>query len=299
MKNKNTLLVIFSCAAIVLATESFSQGPVQVLEKAGSGNETVRDKTGYFGGDIFDIIEEGKKGHVEEASRTFEGDVFDLIMKGNVLYVEEKFDEAEKVYKKAHEGSESSLVTNFNIGCVHYKKAEYDAAQGYFHAAYMTADMETKRRILFNVGNSFFKQNDYPRAMKAYIETLKLDPGNKAAKHNLEMCIIETQQVPQMEERLTADEMPTQETNPGTHTNTVSDPEENLKIGKKNQTQMDVASAVGGTTESLIQFNSQYKDMAPGEIEKVLSQVEKEDIALLKEIWRSRLVFSDNTTKDW
>ncbi len=296
---KQTAIILAFLGFFAFSTFPVFSEPTETLQKAGSEKATLRSKTKYFAGDIYDLVSEGKRHETKKRAKGFKGDIAKLVQEGNALYAKGKYDAATEVYLKAHAGDPTSQVVNFNLGCVYYKRGTYDSALGHFHEAYRKTTVKTKGRVLFNVGNTYFKQGDYTRAMQVYIEALKLDPGNKAAKHNLEMCLVETQRVPPFSERLTADDMLTEETAPGTHTNTVSEPEENLKFVEKHLASLEVVGSVGGTTESLITFDSQYKDMTATEIEKIMARVQKEDIVLLKEIWRSKIVFSENITKDW
>ena len=295
MKKIFASLFALSAALLAFSPPLFSNPPGGFFENT----KNMRDQSGFFAGDVYDFVMEGKKEQDKKSVRKFKGDLYALLKEGNALYERKEFEAAEKIYQKAREGAPNALVTNFNMGCVQYKKGEYEAARVSFHGAFLQSDLSTKAQILFNVGNSFFRQGEYLQAMDIYVQALKLDPGNQAAKHNLEMCLVETQKVPRMEERLSADDMLTEETRPGTHTNTVSEPEENLELVEKHLTRMDVVGAVGGTTESLIQFKSQYTEMSREEMGKILAEVEKDDILLLKEVWRSKVTFSNNVTKDW
>jgi tetratricopeptide (TPR) repeat protein len=44
-------------------------------------------------------------------------------------------------------------------------------------------------RVYYNLGNSFFREGDFGRAVDAYIEALKLDASDQSAKHNLELAL--------------------------------------------------------------------------------------------------------------
>ncbi|MDP6512567.1 MAG: tetratricopeptide repeat protein, partial [SAR202 cluster bacterium] len=61
-------------------------------------------------------------------------------------------------------------------------------------ALVMADDDEISRNSLFNIGNVLFLSEQYPEAIEAYKETLRIDPTDLDAKHNLELALQQLQQ---------------------------------------------------------------------------------------------------------
>ena len=78
------------------------------------------------------------------------------------------------------------LVNRFEKANEWYNQAVYDSALMFYHAieeAGFTSD-----RLLYNMGNTYFKLKDYPHAILYYEKALKLNPSDEAIRHNLSIA---------------------------------------------------------------------------------------------------------------
>ena len=86
-----------------------------------------------------------------------------------------------------------------------------------------------RSRGFFNRGNTAFQQEDYPGAVEAYEEVLRMNPDDRDAKHNLELALLqmppqgqddqqEEEQDEQEEEEQQEEEMDEQEDEQDTET---------------------------------------------------------------------------------
>lgn len=71
-------------------------------------------------------------------------------------------------------------------GCRLYSEGEYRAAEGEFRAAAAGAESSD---IYYNLGNCYFRLNDYPHARWAYERAVRVNPSNADAKYNLRLTI--------------------------------------------------------------------------------------------------------------
>ena len=109
-----------------------------------------------------------------------------IIREGNKAYKTKKYTEAEELYRKALEKKPQSLEANYNVGNVLYKQNKYlDAASKYNALSNSTEDKKEKAFIYHNMGNSYLKANKPEESIKAYKESLKLNPTDKETKFNL------------------------------------------------------------------------------------------------------------------
>lgn len=109
-----------------------------------------------------------------------------IIRQGNNAYEEKKYTEAEELYRKALEKKPQSLEANYNIGNSLYKQNKYlDAASKYNSLTNSTEDKKEKAYIYHNMGNSYLKANKLEESIKAYKESLKLNPSDNETRFNL------------------------------------------------------------------------------------------------------------------
>ena len=109
--------------------------------------------------------------------------------RGNDLYKKGAYPQAGQVYNKILEKKADDLKAKFNLGDALYKEGKYQESQIIFEELAKKADDKGLReKSFYNLGNSFFKQEDYKSAIGAYEEALKIDPKDKDAQYNLELA---------------------------------------------------------------------------------------------------------------
>ncbi len=232
-------------------------------------------------------------------TRAEEG-ISEIAALGNSKFKTGDYSSAEKLYLKALELRKDSMELNFNYGCVLYKREQYDYALKHFHKAFEKSDFNARSKILFNVGNTYFKLGQIGKASDMYKETLKLNPKDEAARHNLALCIKRQKENPNPEERLTFDETENPETDEGSFINTISEREDMMNGDKVEHSKQDVPSQAGGVPDHIGNFASQYKEMTNADMEKLLKKVKKHDLDILNEYWRTKINPAGGaTSKRW
>lgn len=109
-----------------------------------------------------------------------------FIREGNKLFKENKYAEAEQNYLKAMEKNPFNNITNFNLGTTFYKQQKYDEALQQFNTfANSTTDKEKQAKAYHNIGNSYLKTDKLEEAIKAYKQSLKLNPKDEDTRYNL------------------------------------------------------------------------------------------------------------------
>ena len=73
-----------------------------------------------------------------------------------------------------------------NIGNVHYRIKDYEAAQNAFQQAALSGAPEVREQALYNLGNCAFRQGKLQDAVELYKQALDLKPDDEDAKFNLE-----------------------------------------------------------------------------------------------------------------
>ena len=116
------------------------------------------------------------------------------VLEGNRNYSEGDYDKALELYREALEESPDSPAIRFNLGDAHFKKEEMEDAADSFSQALQSEDPEIKSRAQYNLGNSLYRQGKLQESLSAYREALKVAPGDRDAKHNLEFVIKQLQE---------------------------------------------------------------------------------------------------------
>jgi Ca-activated chloride channel family protein len=101
-----------------------------------------------------------------------------------------------KDFKKAKTNYEYALIEeprnprlNYNTGISNYREGFYQQAIFNFgRSAEYSQSKKLKQKAFYNLGNAYFKTEDYQNAIVSYEQALKLDPQDADCKHNLELA---------------------------------------------------------------------------------------------------------------
>lgn len=113
-----------------------------------------------------------------------------IINDGVDKYEEKKFSDAEIDFRKVVENSPKSFEANFNLGNSYYKQEKYeDAIKAYQNAIENARDNESRAKIFHNIGNSLLKSNKIEQSVEAYKNALKFNPNDNDTKYNLSYAL--------------------------------------------------------------------------------------------------------------
>ena len=121
------------------------------------------------------------------------------VLEGNRNFSEGDYDKALELYREALEESPESSTIRFNLGDAHFKKEDMEDAADSFSQALQSEDPEIESRAQYNLGNSLYRQGKLQESLSAYREALKLAPGDRDAKHNLEFVLKQLQEQQQQQ----------------------------------------------------------------------------------------------------
>ncbi len=109
------------------------------------------------------------------------------IRKGNNEYKDGNYNEAELHYRRALEKNPESSPANFNLGNTLYKQDQYEAATSKYELMTnnTSADKTDMAKYYYNLGNSYFQSKKLQQSIEAYKQSLRLNPNDADAKHNL------------------------------------------------------------------------------------------------------------------
>lgn len=111
--------------------------------------------------------------------------------RANQAYADQAYSEALRDYLAAQAELAGQPEPGYNAANTHYRQGDLLAAQVRLRAA--IAQMESGDPLLpdawFNLGNTFYRMEAYAQAASSYTETLRLNPNDQDAKHNLELAL--------------------------------------------------------------------------------------------------------------
>ena len=108
---------------------------------------------------------------------------------GNRDYKKQDYTAAEVDYRRGLEANKNSYEAHYNLGDALFKQDKYPDAQAEFEtAAKMLDKKEDKERyakVMHNIGNCNFAQQQYDKAVAAYQESLRANPKDNDTRYNL------------------------------------------------------------------------------------------------------------------
>ena len=114
---------------------------------------------------------------------------------GNAAYVRGNYDEAQAAFQQATLGKPDDPVAHYNLGTALYRQGKFQEAARAFQASLSRYPEQSTEQIakeiksiLYNLGNAQFKVGDLTRAIASYKQTLRLDPQDTDAQHNLALA---------------------------------------------------------------------------------------------------------------
>lgn len=119
---------------------------------------------------------------------------------GGVAYAQEKYAKAIQNYQKMGELMDSTKVDSdlaYNLASSIYKYAEKDKkadslftiSEKLFGSVASLVDENKKSDVLYAMGNSAFKSNNFKNAVGYYHESLRLNPEDDLARENYEIAL--------------------------------------------------------------------------------------------------------------
>ena len=118
---------------------------------------------------------------------------------GNEAYQHGDYSAAEVAFQEATFQKPENPVAYYNLGAVLYRSGKFGEAVQAFREALVRHGGETEEtlnqaHIYYNLGNAQFKTGDLRRAIEAYRHSLRLNPQDADAQHNLALALRLVQQ---------------------------------------------------------------------------------------------------------
>ena len=109
------------------------------------------------------------------------------IRKGNKEYNAQKYSDASSFYGKAVEENPTSQEANYNLGNTFYKQKDWDRAIEFYSNSNALEEEEPLNVSagMHNIGNAMLRKKELNEAMEAYKMALRLNPQDDETRYNL------------------------------------------------------------------------------------------------------------------
>lgn len=112
-----------------------------------------------------------------------------LIREGNRLFHMKDYAKAEVLYRKALEQNQQNPQANYNLGCALMMQQKDSAAVvQYEKAAQIETNKLRRSKAFHNIGVLCQNHQMYGEAIKAYEQSLRLNPKDDETRYNLALC---------------------------------------------------------------------------------------------------------------
>lgn len=115
-------------------------------------------------------------------------DYIDLVKQGNLAYQGRDYKSAMEKYTSAITELPESPEISFNQAGAAFMLEDYEQAAQLYARALNTTNVELEAQTHYNLGNTYYRQQDYENAIKSYENSLTLNPDDVSAKFNLELA---------------------------------------------------------------------------------------------------------------
>ena len=123
---------------------------------------------------------------------------------GNEAYQTEQYGEALEKYNEAKQEDPELIEPYYNSGNALHHQGEMETAALQLQEVLRATGEDQKelaQNSFYNLGNTYFKQQDWMEAIDAYQRALLLNPNDGDAKHNLELALQNLQQQQQQQQQ--------------------------------------------------------------------------------------------------
>lgn len=122
------------------------------------------------------------------------------VKEGNKLFTEEKYVEARGKYIEALKEVPNSPLIRFDEAGALYKTDEFEQAMAGYQEVLESEDDDLQSQAWYNVGNVHYRSQKLDESIEAYKQSLRIDPNDYDAKHNLEVALRKREQQKQQQQ---------------------------------------------------------------------------------------------------
>jgi len=130
---------------------------------------------------------------------------------GTEAYWIQDYDAAIEAFQQATFDKPNNPIALHNLGAALYKKGRYKDASAAFQRSLLKGNAPNEASIYYNLGNAQFQLRDLTAAIESYKSSLRLNPHDADAKHNLALAL---QLLKEQQENTVQQQLNTQKNSP-------------------------------------------------------------------------------------
>jgi Ca-activated chloride channel family protein len=225
--------------------------------------------------------------------------------RGNEKFEAEEYDAALDDYTSARLEEPDLPEPYYNGGNAFYRKGDLDKAQLQLNQSVRRAESATAQQTHYNLGNTFFQQQNWAEAIEAYKEALRINPDDWDAKHNLELALRQQQQQQQQQQNQQQGEGGQGDQQQQDQSNQQGDqPQQGGQQGQDNQGQgqqddQENPNGSGGQNQQQQQPQSGRTELTPDEAEQLLDALGQDNQTLQDRLGQRFQSQSPPPAQDW
>ena len=108
---------------------------------------------------------------------------------GYEAYGYQDYEAARKAFGEAALHKPNNPLVHYNLGTAYYKQGQFRLAVNAFQTTLLKTNVHDKAAVYYNLGNAQFKMHDLSAAVESYKSSLRLNPSDVDAKHNLSLAL--------------------------------------------------------------------------------------------------------------
>lgn len=108
---------------------------------------------------------------------------------GTEAYRIQDYDAAVAAFQQATFDKPDNPIALHNLGTALYKKGKYTDAAAAFQRSILKENFPNEAVVYYNLGNTQFQLRDLTAAIESYKSSLRLNPHDADAKHNLALAL--------------------------------------------------------------------------------------------------------------
>lgn len=112
------------------------------------------------------------------------------VREGNRLFAQRKYAEAETAYMDAQVKNPGKPEVLYNLGNSLIRQKKYSQGVQSLRQSANKGDKAIRKNSWYNTGNALFEAGRFKDSAEAFVQSLKLDPSDSDAKHNLELALL-------------------------------------------------------------------------------------------------------------
>mgnify|MGYP005848982755 CR=1 FL=1 len=223
--------------------------------------------------------------------------------RGNENFEAGEYQAALEQYTAARLENPDLAEPYYNGGNTFYRQGELDRAELQLQQSVKRAGGDVSQEANYNLGNTYFQQQNWPKAIEAYKQSLRLNPDDWDAKHNLELALRQQEQQQQQQQQQQGGGSQGDQQQPDQSDQQGEQPQQGQQ-GQNNQGQgqqePDDSQGSGGQNEQQNQQPSSGRsELTPDEAKQLLDALGQNNQTLQQRLGERFQAQNPPPAKDW